>query len=75
MLSGAGATICKDMTADPTDPARLERALDRLADHCELTTRRQLRIEERRQVVLARLEHELGPELARVLLRGLASAA
>jgi hypothetical protein len=63
------------MTADPTDTARLERALDRLADHCELTARRQARIEERRQVVLARLERELGPELARTLLRGLASAA
>jgi hypothetical protein len=75
MLSGAGATISKEMTADATDTARLERALDRLADHCELTARRHARIEERRQVVRARLEHELGPELARTLLRGLASAA
>jgi hypothetical protein len=57
------------------DPARLERALDRLADHCELTARRHARIEERRRVVRARLEHELGPELARMLLRGLAPAA
>jgi hypothetical protein len=75
MLSGADATISIDMTADLTNPARLERALDRLADHCELTERRNARIEERRQVVLERLEHELGPELVRVLLRGLASAA
>jgi hypothetical protein len=63
------------MSAAPRDPARIERALDRLADHCELTARRQARIEERRIVVLARLERELGPELTRTLLRGLAPAA
>jgi hypothetical protein len=75
MLSGAGATITRDMTAARMDPGRLDRALDHLADHCELTARRHARIEERRRVVLARLEHELGAELARMLLRGLASAA
>jgi hypothetical protein len=63
------------MSAAPLDTARLERALDRLADHCELTARRAARIEERRVVVRARLELELGPELARTLVRGLASAA
>ncbi|HEY7604101.1 MAG TPA: hypothetical protein VH760_07545 [Gaiellaceae bacterium] len=62
--------------APPNDePARLDRALDRLAEHCELTARRTAAIEERRLVVRARLERELGPELARVLLNGLASAA
>jgi hypothetical protein len=53
----------------------MERALDRLAEHCELTARRQSRIEVRRMAVVARLERELGPELARTLLRGLAPAA
>ena len=53
----------------------MERALDRLAEACELTTRRQSRIEVRRMAVVARLERELGPDLARVLLRGLAPAA
>jgi hypothetical protein len=74
MLSGARATISTDMTAVPLDPARMERALDRLAEHCELTARRQSRIEERRVAVLARLEHDLGTDLAHMLLRGLAFA-
>ena len=56
-----------DMAA-PQDPAGMERALDRLAEHCELTTKRQSRIEERRVAVLARLELELGPDIARPLL-------
>ncbi|MGE5272277.1 MAG: hypothetical protein ACM3QU_00680 [Verrucomicrobiota bacterium] len=63
------------MTTASPDPARLERALDRLAEHCELTARRNTRIEERRRAVLALLEFELGPELARTLLSGLAPAA
>jgi hypothetical protein len=63
------------MSAAPQNSARIERALDRLADHCELTARRHARIEERRVVVRQRLEQELGPELARTLLRGLAPAA
>jgi len=75
MLSGPGATMCKDMDAAPLDPARMERALDRLAEHCELTASRQSRIEVRRMAVVARLERELGTDLARVLLRGLAPAA
>jgi hypothetical protein len=74
MLSGPGATMSTDMTADQLDPARMERALDRLAEHCELTARRHSRIEERRVAVQARLEHELGTELARTLIRGLAFA-
>jgi hypothetical protein len=57
------------------DPARLDRALDRLAEHCELTARRDAAIEERRAAVRARLEHELGSELTRRLLAGLAHAA
>jgi hypothetical protein len=63
------------MSAASLDSAHLERALDRLAEHCELTARRHASIEERRPVVRARLERELGPELARTLLRGLAPAA
>jgi hypothetical protein len=64
-----------DMDAAPLDSARMERALDRLAEHCELTARRQSRIEVRRIAVVARLERDLGPELVRTLLRGLAPAA
>jgi hypothetical protein len=75
MLSGPFATMSTEMTAAPLNPARLERALDRLAAHCELTARRQSRIEERRMAIQARLELELGSDLARILLRGLAPAA
>jgi hypothetical protein len=57
------------------DPARSRRALDRLAEHCELSAREAAAIEERRAQVRARLEHELGPEFAQTLLAGLASAA
>lgn len=53
---------------------RLDRALDRLADHCEAVTRMMDAIEDRRPVVLAQLERELGPELTRVLLTGLVPA-
>ena len=56
-------------------PARIERALDRLPAHCELSARRSAMIEERRAQVRALLEHELGPELARTLLTGLAPVA
>ena len=65
------------MSAAPQDfdAARFDRALDRLAEHCELTARRNALIEERRAAVRARLEHELGSELTRRLLAGLASAA
>jgi hypothetical protein len=56
------------------DPARSRRALDRLAAHCELSAKREAAIEERRAQVRVRLEHALGPELARTLLTGLASA-
>jgi hypothetical protein len=58
-----------------SDSARFHRALDRLADHCELSARRAAAIEERRAAVRARLEQELGSELTRTLLAGLASAA
>ena len=54
------------------DPARLERALDRLAEHCEVVAKLTSTLEDRRPVVRAALERELGPELARVLLDGLA---
>jgi hypothetical protein len=74
MLSGSFATMSTEMTGVPLDPAQVERALDRLAEHCELTARRQSRLEERRVAVQARLEHELGTDLARTLLRGLAFA-
>jgi len=57
----------------PLDSARLARALDRLAAHCELAVSRTAMIEERRVSVRARLEEELGPKLARVLLSGLAA--
>jgi hypothetical protein len=55
----------------PRDPARLQRALDRLSEHCDLAGRRMALIEERRAAVLARLEQELGPELTGTLLVGL----
>jgi len=60
------------MTAASSDPARIQRALDRLAEHCELTTRRHAHIEERRVAVRAQLEVRLGSELTRTLLSGLA---
>lgn len=67
----------KDMSAapQPFDPARIERALDRLFEHCELAGRRKALIEERRVAVRARLEQELGPELTRTLLTGLTIAS
>jgi hypothetical protein len=63
------------MTAACPDPARIQRALDRLAEHCELAARRHARIEERRVAVLAQLEVTLGSELTRTLLAGLAPVA
>jgi hypothetical protein len=77
MLSGARATILTVMSAAPHefDAARYDRALDRLAAHCELAAKRNAAIEERRAVVRARLEHKLGSELTRRLLAGLAPAA
>jgi hypothetical protein len=76
MLSDPFATIHKVMRAAPHnfESARLQRALDRLADHCELTARRFAAIEDRRIIVRARLELELGPDLTRTLLAGLAPA-
>jgi len=59
----------------PPDSARLDRALDRLSEHCELVARMTAHIEERRLVVRVRLEQELGPELTRKLLSGLAPAS
>jgi hypothetical protein len=56
------------------DSARLERALDRLAAHCELAARRSEHLEQRRLSVQARLEQELGTELASRLLTGLTPA-
>jgi hypothetical protein len=54
--------------------ARLDRALDRLADHCEAIARMTEHIEDRRPLVRAQLEQELGPELTHVLLTGLVPA-
>ena len=56
------------------DPARLERALDRLAAHCEVVGRMTRHVEERRPQVRAQLERELGPELTQKLLAGLSTA-
>lgn len=53
------------------DEARLDRALDRLAEHCEAIGRVTTAVEERRPQVRAQLERELGPELTRTLLAGL----
>jgi hypothetical protein len=77
MLSDACATMIREMSAAPQefDAARYDRALDRLAEHCELQAMRTAAIEERRTVVRARLEHELGSELTHRLLTGLAPAA
>jgi hypothetical protein len=77
MSSGPPTTMFGHMGgSSPTpDPAHSRRALDRLAEHCELSAKRAAAIEERRAQVRARLEHELGPEFARTLLAGLASAA
>jgi hypothetical protein len=77
MSSGAARTMTEDMRGVPRndEAARLDRALDRLAEACELTARRSEAIEERRAAVRARLEHELGSELTRKLLSGLAHAA
>jgi hypothetical protein len=58
----------------PFDPMRFDRALDRLTEHCELSSRMTAHIEERRVVVRAELERKLGPELTRTLLTGLASS-
>jgi hypothetical protein len=49
----------------------LERALDRLKEHCELFGR-MTTVDDRRKVVRMRLEQELGPELTRALLAALA---
>jgi hypothetical protein len=59
----------------PLDPDRIDRALDRISEHCELVGRMTELIEDRRVVVRARLEQELGPELTRVLLAGLTTAS
>ena len=55
----------------PSESGHRHRALDRLAEHCELTSRRTNAIEARRLFVRAWLERELGPELTRLLFRGL----
>lgn len=58
----------------PLNAARLERALDRLLEHTKLVGR--MTEDDRRRVAArVRLERELGPELTRLLLRGLASRA
>jgi hypothetical protein len=59
--------------AEPMDEARLDRALDRLAEHCEAIGRVTAAFDERRPQVRAQLERELGPELTRTLLAGLAA--
>jgi len=77
MSSGPPTTMFRHMggASRIPDPTSSRRALDRLAEHCELSAKRAAAIEERRAQVRARLEHELGPEFARTLLAGLASAA
>jgi hypothetical protein len=77
MSSGLPTTMFRHMGGGSRipDPTSSRRALDRLAEHCELSAKRAAAIEERRAQVHARLEHELGPEFARTLLAGLASAA
>jgi hypothetical protein len=57
----------------PLDTARLDRALDRLAEHCEVVARLTAHVDERRPVVRERLEQELGPELTLKLLSGLSA--
>jgi hypothetical protein len=76
MSSGALRTMSKVMSVAPEhlDPARLDRALDRLAAHCEVVGRMTRHVEERRPQVRAQLERELGPELTRKLLAGLSAA-
>jgi hypothetical protein len=56
----------------PMDAARLERALDRLHEHTMLVGR-MTADGGRRAAVRIRLEHELGPELTRLLITGLSS--
>jgi hypothetical protein len=56
----------------PLDAARLERALDRLHEHTVLVGR-MTADGGRRAAVRIRLEHELGPELAKLLISGLSS--
>jgi hypothetical protein len=65
------------MTAPPqsVDRARADRALDRLAEDCEVVAQMTARIESRRPIVRARLEQKLGPELTRKLLAELTAAA
>jgi hypothetical protein len=58
----------------PMDPARLDRALDRLAAHCEVVGLMTPQIEEGRSQVRAQLELELGTELTQKLLAGLSTA-
>jgi len=55
------------------DPVRLDRALDRLAEHCDVVSRLTEHVDDRRFVVRQRLEQELGPELTQMLLAGLVS--
>ena len=58
----------------PHDAARLDRALDRLAEHCEVVARMTARVEDRRPFVRERLEEQLGVELTERLLVGLRAA-
>jgi hypothetical protein len=58
---------------EPRDTGRIDRALDRLAEHCDAIGRMTAALEERRPQVRAQLESELGPELTRTLLAGLAA--
>jgi hypothetical protein len=58
----------------PMDAARLERALDRLHEHTVLVGR-MTADGGRRAAVRVRLEHELGPELTKLLITGLSARA
>ena len=59
----------------PLDFERRDRALDRIAEDCEVVARMTAQIESRRPLVRARLEQKLGPELTWKLLAGLTAAA
>jgi hypothetical protein len=58
---------------DSADADRMERALERLLEHCALVGR--MTASTRRVAVKKRLERELGSELAGQLLSGLGSVA
>ena len=77
MSSGAAGTMIDDMRGVPRndEPARLDRARERRGEHSELSPQPTAAGEVRGAAVRARLERELGSELTRMLIAGLAHAA